>query len=95
MHRATLIIGVLLALTATNECIAQWGWPPPGYSTTGVRCSDGYHYRGLRQVWRDRHSGRCQNGNPGQPVPRPAVNGSEHESRPSEPPPETLPPPRS
>jgi hypothetical protein len=94
MHRATLIMGILLLLSAANECVAEWGWPPPGYSVTGVRCSDGYHYRGLRQVWRDRRAARCQNGNSGQPVPPPVVNDSKPDTRPSEPAPETLPPPR-
>ena len=94
MGRATLIIGILLWLTSTNESIAQWGWPPPGYSTTGVRCTDGYRYRGLCQVWRDRRAGRCPNCNAVQSVPPPVVNGDQHESRPSEPAPETLPPPR-
>jgi hypothetical protein len=94
MHRATLITGILLSLVVTNQCIAEWGWPPPGYSVTGVRCSDGYRYRGLCQVWRDRRSSRCQNCNSGQPVQPPVMNGDQHETRPSEPAPETLPPPR-
>jgi len=94
MHRATLIIGVMLSLTATNECIAAWGWPPPGYSVTGVRCSDGYRYRGLCQVWRDRRSARCRGCNSGQPIPPPVVKGNEPANSPSEPAPEILPPPR-
>jgi hypothetical protein len=94
MRRAASIIGILLSLAATNECVAQWGWPPPGYSVTGVRFCDGYHYRGLCQVWRDRRSGRCQNCNYGQPVQPPVANVEQHEAPPSEPAPEQLPPPR-
>jgi hypothetical protein len=92
--RSGLIVGILLSLTVTNKCIAQWGWPPPGYSVTGVRFCDGYHYRGLCQVWRDRKAARCQGGNSGQPVLPPVVNGSEHVTPPAEPAPEILPPPR-
>jgi hypothetical protein len=94
MQRAALIMGILLSLAATNKSMAQWGWPPPGYSVTGVRFCDGYHYRGLCQVWRDRRAARCQGCNPGQPVPAPVMNESKPQSPPAEPAPETLPPPR-
>jgi hypothetical protein len=94
MRRAALFIATFLSITATNNCIAQWGWPPPGYSTTGVRCSDGYRYRGLCQVWRDRKAGRCQNSTSGQPIQPPVMNGAQPDNRPPEPAPEKLPPPR-
>jgi hypothetical protein len=94
MRRASVTIGILLSLAATNQCVAEWGWPPPGYSVTGVRCSDGYRYRGLCQVWRDRRRGRCQNCNSDTPIQPPVVNTGPHKAPLSEPVPETLPLPR-
>jgi hypothetical protein len=49
---------VLLALgTAAPAGRAAWGWPPPGYSVTGVRFCDGSQYRGLCAWLRDRRHG--------------------------------------
>jgi len=50
---------MLLWCVAAPVGRAQWGWPPPGYSVAGMRSCDGYRYRGLRQVLRDR---RCRFG---------------------------------
>jgi hypothetical protein len=51
---------VIAILPAVGWC--DWGWPPPGYSTTGVRACDGSHYRGLLEQWRDhRRARRCGN----------------------------------
>jgi hypothetical protein len=52
-----VILGLLAVAWAPARCRAQWGWPPPGYSPTGVRACDGSHYRGLCAVWRDRRRG--------------------------------------
>jgi hypothetical protein len=41
----------LLHLAPRGE--AQWGWPPPGTSTIGVRACDNSHYRGLCALLRD------------------------------------------
>jgi hypothetical protein len=58
MKRCTvLLFGLLAVAWAPVPCSAQWGWPPPGYSPTGVRACDGSHYRGLCAVWRDRRRG--------------------------------------
>jgi len=47
-----LLAAVALAVSAP-ACFAEWGWPPPNYSTTGVRVCDGYHYRGLFAHFRE------------------------------------------
>jgi hypothetical protein len=59
MVKQTLIValGVLALAALPLPGRAEWGWPPPGYSTTGVRACDGYHYRGLCEVVRDWWSG--------------------------------------
>jgi hypothetical protein len=46
-------LGLLALAAVPRPCAAQWGWPPPNYSTTGVNHCDGSHYRGLLAVWRD------------------------------------------
>jgi hypothetical protein len=76
MNRLVVVI-LILALwsAAMPRGHAEWGWPPPGYSVTGVRACDGYHYRGLRQVLRDRRNGsHCCDQSP-QPVPGPSASG--------------------
>jgi hypothetical protein len=50
---ALMTLAMLVACAATSVGRAQWGWPPPGYSVTGVRACDGCRYRGLCQVLRD------------------------------------------
>jgi hypothetical protein len=55
MTRTTFFtISLLAILSAPLPCRAQWGWPPPGYSCSGVSASDNSHYRGLLARWRDR-----------------------------------------
>ncbi|HJT79105.1 MAG TPA: hypothetical protein VJ739_18055 [Gemmataceae bacterium] len=49
---------VLLTLAAAAPAgRAAWGWPPPGYSVTGVRFCDGSRYRGLCAWLHDRRHG--------------------------------------
>jgi len=45
--------GLVMLVLTPLPCAAQWGWPPPGYSPTGVRACDGSRYRGLCEVLRD------------------------------------------
>jgi hypothetical protein len=54
---ALMTLALLIGCIAVSVGRAQWGWPPPGYSVTGVRACDGSRYRGLCQVLRDR---RCR-----------------------------------
>lgn len=68
MKRLTVLTAVLW-ITSVRASHAEWGWPPPGYSVTGVRACDGYQYRGLRQVLRDR---RCRSGGCASRIPEPA-----------------------
>jgi hypothetical protein len=84
-----LTIGLVsFACTATPSS-AAWGWPPPGYSTTGISASDNSHYRGLVALIRDWRKGRATccdqatalpiggqgNAGPAQPTPPPAAPG--------------------
>jgi hypothetical protein len=75
MKQVFILVLELSALAcAPQACRAQWGWPPPGYSPTGVRASDGSQYRGLCAVLRDyRHGIRpgpwWKRGAPGEPCP--------------------------
>jgi hypothetical protein len=56
MMRALMVTVGLIGMAALPlPCHAQWGWPPPGYSTSGVRACDNSLYRGLRARWRERH----------------------------------------
>jgi hypothetical protein len=72
-------LGLLTLAAAPLPCRAQWGWPPPGYSTTGVRACDNSLYRGLCARLRDhrhgRHAGCAQPDDPpdGGIVPVPAA----------------------
>jgi hypothetical protein len=50
----TLAFGLYAFAAAPSPAWAEWGWPPPGYSVTGVRACDGSHYRGLCALLRDR-----------------------------------------
>jgi len=50
-----MTLAMLVGCVGVSVGRAQWGWPPPGYSVTGVRACDGSRYRGLCQVLRDRH----------------------------------------
>jgi hypothetical protein len=52
-----LLLGLLAVAAAPLPGQAEWGWPPPGYSTTGVRACDGSQYRGLCARLRDRRHG--------------------------------------
>jgi hypothetical protein len=72
MKRLTVLVVTMATwLTTLSGARAQWGWPPPGYSVTGVRACDGYHYRGLCEVLRDR---RCRSRYYGQsPEPASAI----------------------
>jgi hypothetical protein len=61
---------VLLALpAAASPCRAEVGWPPPGYSVTGVSARDGSHYRGLCALLRDRRHGLRPGCAPASPSP--------------------------
>src|SRR5690348_4982741 len=53
-------LGLITLASAALPCPAQWGWPPPGYMTTGVSFCDGSIYRGLCARWRERRCG-CAN----------------------------------
>ncbi len=58
MKQILLVPLVLFALAAAAPAgRAAWGWPPPGYSVTGVRFCDGSQYRGLCAWLRDRRHG--------------------------------------
>jgi len=57
MKRVVILLLGLFVLACAPACRAQWGWPPPGYSTTGVRACDGSQYRGLCAVLRDYRNG--------------------------------------
>ena len=51
----TAALGLLALAAASLPAQAEWGWPPPGYSATGISACDGSRYRGLCAVIRDRH----------------------------------------
>ena len=51
-------LGPLLLAVVPVSGRAEWGWPPPGYSASGVRACDGSQYRGLCAVIRDFRHGR-------------------------------------
>ncbi len=55
--RTTLFFTLLLCATQAVPGRAQYGWPPPNYTVTGVSLEDGSHYRNLRQVLRDQGCG--------------------------------------
>ena len=65
----TLALGLLVLAAAPLPGRAEWGWPPPGYSTTGVRACDGSQYRGLCAVIRDRRHGVRPGCVPATPTP--------------------------
>jgi hypothetical protein len=50
-------LGLFALTAAAPPGRAAWGWPPPGYSATGVSACDGSHYRGLCAWLRDRRHG--------------------------------------
>jgi hypothetical protein len=51
--RKILIAAMTLLIAVPLTGRAEWGWPPPNYSVTGVR-PDGVHFRGLCEILRDR-----------------------------------------
>jgi hypothetical protein len=53
----TLALGLVALASVSPPAHAEWGWPPPGYSATGIRACDGSQYRGLCAVIRDRRHG--------------------------------------
>lgn len=72
-----LLLTLAVILTAA-PCRAQWGWPPPGYSTSTRVAPDGSRYRTLCEVLRDRRTRRqacgVAPGTVGQPsLPAPAA----------------------
>ena len=70
MKRVVILALGLLALTAAPlPGRAEWGWPPPGYSATGIRACDGSQYRGLCALIRDRRHGACPCCTPAPPAP--------------------------
>jgi hypothetical protein len=54
--KRTLILttGLLALLSLPSPSPAQWGWPPPGYSTSTFVAPDGSRYRRLCEVLRGR-----------------------------------------
>jgi hypothetical protein len=64
-----LVFGLLALAAAPSHGRAEWGWPPPGYSVTGVSFCDGSHYRGLCAVLRDWRHRACPGGVPASPAP--------------------------
>ncbi len=53
--KLALMVFLAVALPESGQA-QQFGWPPANYTVTGVRWCDGYHYRGLCGILRDR---RC------------------------------------
>ncbi|MGE3806812.1 MAG: hypothetical protein AB7K24_19260 [Gemmataceae bacterium] len=46
---------------STSTSWAAWGWPPPGYSASGVKASDNSVYRGLfKRSFHQRRADRKQ-----------------------------------
>src|SRR5262249_42729933 len=94
----TITLGLLLAAGIARPCAAQWGWPPPGYSTSTRCAADGSHYRGLREVWRDWRCRRRGEVAPATVVPNstPVASSSAPAAVPAvpQPAPPTLPAPR-
>lgn len=47
--KSLLVAGMVATvwIMTTSSSWASWGWPPPGYSTTGVKASDNSRYLGL------------------------------------------------
>jgi hypothetical protein len=83
-----MAVGVGILACVPHACRAEWGWPPPGYSTTGVRACDGSQYRGLCAVIRDRRNGIrlgpwWKRGTAGEPAPCAAPAAPEAAQAPS------------
>ena len=58
MKRLCPVALVVIGLAAASlPARAEFGWPPPGYSATGISACDGSRYRGLCAVIRDRRHG--------------------------------------
>jgi hypothetical protein len=70
MKRMLVPVLALLALAAeAAPSWAQWGWPPPGYSSSSFVAPDGSHYRRLCQVLRERRQKKQAQGAPASEVP--------------------------
>jgi hypothetical protein len=84
-----VVLGLVALACAPQACRAEWGWPPPGFSPTGIRACDGSQYRGLCAVVRDyRHGIRpgpwWKRGAPGEPCPCAAPAGPETPETPAQ-----------
>src|SRR5262245_56721390 len=48
----TLAASVVALAAWTSASEAAYGWPPPGYSPTGISAHDDHQYKGLCARWR-------------------------------------------
>jgi hypothetical protein len=55
---AALTLGMVVLACMPCGSRAEWGWPPLGYSTSGIRACDGACYKGLIATWRERRLAR-------------------------------------